>query len=559
MIVALKNWISQHLITFVIGSSLVVVAIAYPSYRYFSNELPDEVFTVERSTLKNEVRFSGSVEPADEVSLGFELQGKLQTLSVDVGDTLRKGQVIATLSDADARSDVAQARAVLSAEVASLDSLIKGVREEEIQVKVEKVASYEQSLNDALQALSDEYIDAYTVAENAVRNSTDQLFDSPRLNPQLKFDAVDYKLANGIEQKRIELENLLLRWSENSERLRSKMTTAFSTPTETSQSTLFSYLSLFIKTSGLAAASTSISSDIDYEAYSLLTRNNLTEIKLYLESLSLLVNSLTTSASLSQEKIDTWRAAVSASRTQVVAQLSALSIAEEKRNIALSNISVAKEEVALLKAGTTPEKLREQQARVDAQRALVQKYESLVSKHALISPIAGTVTAIEISEGELVSAFTPLITIASDASFEIKADVSEIDIVGLNRGMEVIITLDAYGPTEEFMAVITDIDPAEKKIDGISAYGVTLQLKIPDDRVYSGMTANARTQVVVAEDVLSIPRRFLIKEGGDYYVHDASLPKDTKRAVTIGRQTNGGMVEIVSGLNDGDIVARFEE
>jgi multidrug efflux pump subunit AcrA (membrane-fusion protein) len=559
MIVALKNWISQHLITFVIGSSLVVVAIAYPSYRYFSNELPDEVFAVERSTLKNEVRFSGSVEPADEVSLGFELQGKLQTLSVDVGDTLRKGQVIATLSDADARSDVAQARAVLSAEVASLDSLIKGVREEEIQVKVEKVASYEQSLNDALQALSDEYIDAYTVAENAVRNSTDQLFDSPRLNPQLKFDAVDYKLANGIEQKRIELENLLLRWSENSERLRSKMTTAFSTPTETSQSTLFSYLSLFIKTSGLAAASTSISSDIDYEAYSLLTRNNLTEIKLYLESLSLLVNSLTTSASLSQEKIDTWRAAVSASRTQVVAQLSALSIAEEKRNIALSNISVAKEEVALLKAGTTPEKLREQQARVDAQRALVQKYESLVSKHALISPIAGTVTAIEISEGELVSAFTPLITIASDASFEIKADVSEIDIVGLNRGMEVIITLDAYGPTEEFMAVITDIDPAEKKIDGISAYGVTLQLKIPDDRVYSGMTANARTQVVVAEDVLSIPRRFLIKEGGDYYVHDASLPKDTKRAVTIGRQTNGGMVEIVSGLNDGDIVARFEE
>lgn len=559
MIVALKNWISQHLITFVIGSSLVVVAIAYPSYRYFSNELPDEVFTVERSTLKNEVRFSGSVEPADEVSLGFELQGKLQTLSVDVGDTLRKGQVIATLSDADARSDVAQARAVLSAEVASLDSLIKGVREEEIQVKVEKVASYEQSLNDALQALSDEYIDAYTVAENAVRNSTDQLFDSPRLNPQLKFDAVDYKLANGIEQKRIELENLLLRWSENSERLRSKMTTAFSTPTETSQSTLFSYFSSFIKKSGLAAASTSISSDIDYEAYSLLTRNNLTEIKLYLESLSLLVNSLTTSASLSQEKIDTWRAAVSTSRTQVVAQLSALSIAEEKRNIALSNISVAKEEVALLKAGTTPEKLREQQARVDAQRALVQKYESLVSKHALISPIAGTVTAIEISEGELVSAFTPLITIASDASFEIKADVSEIDIVGLNRGMEVIITLDAYGPTEEFMAVITDIDPAEKKIDGISAYGVTLQLKIPDDRVYSGMTANARTQVVVAEDVLSIPRRFLIKEGGDYYVHDASLPKDTKRAVTIGRQTNGGMVEIVSGLNDGDIVARFEE
>ncbi len=559
MVIALKNWISQHLLLFLIGAVAIVVVIAYPSYRYFTKDSPDETFTVERTTLKNEVRFSGSVEPADEVSLGFELQGKLQSLSVEVGDTVRKGQVIAVLSEADARSDLAQAKAVLAAETASLDSLMKGVREEEIQVKVEKVASYTQSLSDALQALSDEYIDAYTVAENAVRNSTDQLFDSPRLNPQLKFDAVDYKLANGIEQKRIELENLLLRWSENSERLRAKMTTAFETPNTPETASLLGFISSFIKTTGLAAVTSSVATEIDYDAYSLLTRNNLTEIKLYLESLSLLVNSLTASASLSQEKIDAWRTAVASSRTQVVAQLSALSIAEEKRNIAISNISVAEEEVALLRAGTTPEKLREQQARVDAQRALIQKYESTVSKHSLTSPIAGTVTAVDISVGELVTAFTPLVNIASVASYEIEADVSEIDIVGLSRGMDVVITLDAYGTSEEFMAVITDIDPAEKKIDGISAYGVTLQLKNPDERIYSGMTANARTQIVVADAVIAIPRRFLLKDGANYYVLRADASVTERQLVTIGRQTNGGLVEIVSGLREGDSVVRFEE
>lgn len=555
-----KNWIAENFILFSLVALIVISAIGYPSYLYFSRDLPDETHLVERITLENEVRFSGSVEPAEEVRLGFELQGTLRDLPISVGDYAQRGGLLATLKDADAKSDLAQAQAIASAEIASLEALVKGTRDEEIQVKIEKVASYTQTLSDALQALSDQYIDAYTVAENAIRNSTDQLYDNPRLNPQLKFDAVDYKLANGIEQKRIELESLLSRWSENSDRLRNKMTTSFEGSTGGYHRTFIDLLSTFTRGEGVAAvASTIAPTSIDYDAYSLLTRNNLREIKTYLESLSLLVNSLSENASLTQTQIDTWREAVAGARTSVVAELSALSVAEEKRNIALSNINLAEEELILAKAGTTPEKIREQEARVNAQRALVEKYENIVAKHTLRSPIDGTVTSIDISKGELVSAFTPIITIASASSFEIEADVSELDIVGLRRGMDVSITLDAYGPTEVFLATITDIDPAETKVDGISAYGVTLQLKEVDERVYSGMTANARTKVVLAESVIAVPRRFLAKEDADYYVLLSNDKNQIKQFVTIGRQSNGGMVEILSGLRDGDRVVRFEE
>ncbi|HXA48808.1 MAG TPA: efflux RND transporter periplasmic adaptor subunit [Candidatus Acidoferrum sp.] len=74
----------------------------------------------------------GNVEPAsEEVKLGSELDGKLKLVSVDEGDRVTRGQVVAILENADYAARVELARARVAQQQAALDRLVNGARVEE--------------------------------------------------------------------------------------------------------------------------------------------------------------------------------------------------------------------------------------------------------------------------------------------------------------------------------------------------------------------------------------------------------------------------------------------
>jgi len=71
----------------------------------------DEVRTavVERGTLRVTVTASGSIEPAAQVDLGFDLAGRVAEVLVDIGDEVEAGQPLALLETANLERAVAQA------------------------------------------------------------------------------------------------------------------------------------------------------------------------------------------------------------------------------------------------------------------------------------------------------------------------------------------------------------------------------------------------------------------------------------------------------------------
>ncbi|MGO8792864.1 MAG: HlyD family secretion protein [Terriglobia bacterium] len=74
----------------------------------------------------------GLVEPLSEsVKVGAELTGKLQSVLVDEGDRVKKGQVLAVLVNDDYRAAVLAARANLADKQASLEKVIHGARQQE--------------------------------------------------------------------------------------------------------------------------------------------------------------------------------------------------------------------------------------------------------------------------------------------------------------------------------------------------------------------------------------------------------------------------------------------
>ena len=65
---------------------------------------------------------------ADRVSISSKMLGRIQTLTVDEGDTVAAGQVIVTLDDSDLRAQLAQATAAFRLAGAELGLLIDRVK-----------------------------------------------------------------------------------------------------------------------------------------------------------------------------------------------------------------------------------------------------------------------------------------------------------------------------------------------------------------------------------------------------------------------------------------------
>jgi len=82
---------------------------------------PVRVATVEQASAAESLRAVGVLAPADEVRLAFKAGGVIQSIAVEQGMPVRKGQVLATLAQDEVASAVTQARAVAEQSARDLD------------------------------------------------------------------------------------------------------------------------------------------------------------------------------------------------------------------------------------------------------------------------------------------------------------------------------------------------------------------------------------------------------------------------------------------------------
>src|SRR4030042_2803519 len=78
------------------------------------------------------LKVSGNIE-ATEVNVGFKVSGRIVSLSVQEGDWVERGKVLAKLDDEDFLQRLALAQATLKSAQARLDKLLAGSRPEEIR------------------------------------------------------------------------------------------------------------------------------------------------------------------------------------------------------------------------------------------------------------------------------------------------------------------------------------------------------------------------------------------------------------------------------------------
>jgi HlyD family secretion protein len=92
---------------------------------------------------------NGKVVPIQSVNLSPNTAGRLAQLSVEQGDQVQKGQIVARMEDADVKARVAQAKANLSKAQASLAEAQAGSRPEEIRQAQARLSQAQARLEEA--------------------------------------------------------------------------------------------------------------------------------------------------------------------------------------------------------------------------------------------------------------------------------------------------------------------------------------------------------------------------------------------------------------------------
>lgn len=196
-------------------------------------------------------------------------------------------------------------------------------------------------------------------------------------------------------------------------------------------------------------------------------------------------------------------------------------------------------------ASQSLEAARAQVTLVEAQLANV---DLQLRRTEVKAPVSGEVTARNAVVGAIASAAgDPMFSIIRDSALELKADVSEVDVMRLAVGQKAVLSL--VGSPAKLTGTIRLIEPT---INANTRLGRARIAVDDSSMVRSGMFVDA--QVLVAErETLAVPVTAVGSSADGAAVMKVVDGVVTKTAVTLGIRDKG-WVEITSGLAEGDQV-----
>lgn len=275
------------------------------------------------------------------------------------------------------------------------------------------------------------------------------------------------------------------------------------------------------------------------------------------------------------------------------------SVRSQQVSLKQAQRNLARQQMMYAEGATSQQALEQAQAQVDTAGAALQqtrvqseqsrlkvKKAQLNMRHtSVLSPMAGTVVSLAVSEGQTLNAVQSSPTIAGIAQLDkmkVKVEISEADVSKVQQGQAAYFTV--LGDTQRrHQAVVQSIDPAPTVVSNnanarvasgspVYYYG-TLVVPNEDNALRMYMTANAVITVAEAKDALVLPVRALrdvdvarktaavavlsLAGAPDVSAEQAEAATGndavTTKTVTTGL-SDAAQVEIVDGLNEGDVV-----
>lgn len=299
----------------------------------------------------------------------------------------------------------------------------------------------------------------------------------------------------------------------------------------------------------------------DLESALVKSISNLQFIQEFLNDIAAAVNSYN-SKNLADDTIyQNYRAGILTARTEVDGSLSAVIAAQSALKSADASVAAAQgaqksaqDQLAVVIAPARQTDAAAYISAINQAQAAVEQIRQQINDLTIYAPSAGTIAAVNGNVGEIISPSSPVIVLIPLGGLQIKLNVSEDNIVNVQVGQPVDIMINALGSGNHLEGVVSAIDPAETIISGAVYYQTTVYFNQLDSRIRPGMTVNALIKTAIHENTLVVPASAIEAQNGKKFVKILQNNKPIKQEIITGLEDNNGMVEIISGLTEGQTI-----
>ncbi len=489
-----------------------------------------------------EISETGQVKKGEQIELGFKTSGIIESIYVGIGEEVKSGDILAKLENTQLNIQYTEAEANLELYQAQLDKLLAGATQEEIQIKQTAVDNAQIALNTAKQNLED--IKAQGEEDlNAAYEDALNVLDDSYLKISNAFNLVD--LVQRTYFTASDPESLIVRESEDK--------------IEDSLDLIEPYLDTAEDTQAdqdIDTALTQIKTSLNNTADALKTVRDACETASYENIVS----------SADKSSLDTHRGHVNTALTNTVNSQQTISSTKLDNSVNINtyqaevdteegDLKAAEDDLAKLVAPARQEDVNLNKAQVKQAQAQVWLLQNQIADTKLKSPVDGQIIKIEKRIGELVQSALKdsVITILPADPYKIEVDIYEEDVAKMSVNNPVDISLIAF-PDQVLTGKVISIDPAEKIIDGVVYYEVSISLDDLYEGIKPGMTADLVIRTDFKENVLTVPEKAVKKKDGRTIVQVLEQNKTVEREIEIGLKGTNNLVEVVSGLEQGEQV-----
>ena len=567
---------------FVVALVVVGLAVAgYLGYQRFiaASAAPPPVQTVQvrRGSLESTVSATGTVA-ARQASLGFGAAGRVKSIDVAVGQQVQAGQTLATLDTESLQLQLEQARSNERAARLKLQQLQEGATPEEIEAARAALAAAESRARYLAASSDGSDVQAAEAAVSAAeatlagaRARLQQLEAGPDPAEVAQAEQAVAAAQAALEKAEADLAALKAGPSE------AEVEAARLGVDRAKQSLLASQISRDATCGRDPEGPSCKSADAQVWAGELAVKQAELELQQLLagpkpEELAAAERGVE-SARKNLESAEAQRQKVLAGPTEAELQEARGAVASAEANLQsarqkleearagarASEVQAAQANVAsaaaTLASKTSPRASDLALAEEEVRRAelAVRQAELTLDGAVLKAPFDGVVAAVEVSEGESVGANAAAITLVDPRAVQIAATVDESDVARLSPGQPVQVVVDALGG-QTLQGRVAAVSPLGASQQGVTTYGVTVELEPGDVRLPAGMNVTLTVIVDRKDDVLLVPSRAVRRQGQQQMVLLMVNGKPELRPVRTGL-SNDQFVEIVEGVQEGDVLA----
>jgi RND family efflux transporter MFP subunit len=596
-----------------------------------------EPMSVQKVKLGRTIDATGFLEPATSIDLSFQKSGEVSKVNTEVGQRVKKGEILAQLKNESEKALLAQSKGILAEAAAQLNLKLAKATDQDIAIAR---ANVQQSVASKQKAQVD--LDNALVDLNNTKKTVEQDIKTAELeveNARLNLEKVGISSSTATQQTTSSVENgaAALKTSlgqllvsakavlQNTDKIFGfEGLSIFDTikPVNVTTSTeyvsaqnlysknLQSYKDLQSKFDALPAQPTAdellaLSEDVSafirqmndgVLASSIVLDKTTTSGEFPYATLTQLRTDLTTSGSSFNTAAANYNSAKSTLDAAIIdqsgtggtspldVQSAELQVSQAEQNLTKvrvngetmistkeTNVKAMQAQLqvaqsAVDRSNAELEKILASPRGVDVApyRAIVQQAQAQVDKaqsdydNTLIrAPFDGIITAKNIDEGEQflvtagMDADSPAMSIIDDSAFHIDVNIPETQVTKIDLSSKVTVTFDALGVSENFEAKILSIEPASTNVQSIIYYKAKVALVRIDERLKAGMTANVSIIANSEQEVLAIPERAITVSGNEKTV---MFGPNKTLIIRTGLRGDNGMIEVVSGLTEGDTI-----